>query len=300
MDMNLQQLKILVLISKHKNLTKVAEILNLKQPTVTFHMKKLEQFAEVPLFEMKHKRVLLTHAGDALAHYANRIVTWVEEAEQVLDDYRHYRKGKIMIGASNTPATYFLPKLLGRMQQAYPHVQIYVKVNNSPQIVEMIKEFEIDLGLAAEHQIDDPELEIIPLLEDELGLVMRPDHPFAQEEQIHPERLRNEKWIVREKDSASRRMYEKWALQHQFNIRENMELGATEAIKQAVIHRFGIAILSRLAVTEELNEGKLIYKKIPSTELTRGIFLIYNRNRYITPVIRDFIQLFKQQADKQQ
>lgn len=294
--MNLQQLKIMVLIAEHKKITAVAEVMNLKQPTVTFHMKKLEQYAGLPLFVMKHKKVFITDAGNALLHYARRIVSWADEAELVLDDYRQLKKGKVTIGASNTPAIYFLPKLIGKMQELYPHIDISLHVQNSPQIVDMLKNFEIDFGMAAEHHIDDPDLIAKPLYEDELGLVMPPAHPLGKADPIPVGSLSEERWILREKGSASRRMMEEWAMQHHMEFKATLELGATEAIKQAVMAKLGISILSRLAVNKEVSEGTLVFKKLPSPLLTRNIFLIYNRNRFITPLIRNFISFFEQHA----
>lgn len=284
--MNLQQLKVLVLLAKHKKLTAVAEILNIKQPTVTFHMKKLEETAGV----------MLTDAGEALFHYASRIVAWAEEAEQVLTDYRHFKKGTVIIGASNTPATYFLPRLLGDMQKAYPFVQISLQVKNSPQILDMLNRFEIDFGIIAEYQVEDPELIATPLAEDEMVIVLYPNHRLAQYEQIPLDFLRNERFILREKGSASRRMSEEWAVSNDFQFQINMELGATEAIKQSIMAELGISILSRMAVTREIAEGKLAFKKIPPPVLTRHMYLVYNRNRFLTPIVQDFIEFFQQQS----
>ncbi|MCZ8511537.1 LysR substrate-binding domain-containing protein [Paenibacillus filicis] len=290
---NLQQLKILVLLAEHKKLTVVAGLLNIKQPSVTFHMKKLEQAAGVPLFIQRHKLIFLTEEGKALHHFASRIVSWTEEAQQVLSDYAHFKKGKIIVGSSNTPATYFLPKLLGKMREVYPEVNIIVQVKNSPQIVDMVKKFEIDFGLVAENKIVDPDLVITPLVNDELGLVVYPGHRLADVEKIGPEHLQNEYWILRDQDSSSRRMMEVWAGQQLIESKGDIELGTTEAIKRAVICRLGISLLSRLAVEDEVRNGQLIYKSLDSGLLSRGIFFIYNKNRFMTPIVEEFIGFFE-------
>jgi DNA-binding transcriptional LysR family regulator len=289
----LQQLRIVVLLAEYKKLTAVAARLNIKQPSVSFHMKKLEQEAGVPLFIHRHKLILFTEEGKALLHYAARIVSWSEEAEQVLSDYAQSKLGKIVIGSSNTPATYLLPKLLGKMREVYPEVNIVLQIKNTPQIVDMVKKFEINFGLVAENKIDDPELVITPLVDDELGLVVYPDHPLAQTEVIGPELLQNEKWILRDQDSSSRRMMEIWSGQYQIDGKGGMELGTTEAIKRAVICRLGISVLSRLAVEDEVKNGQLIYKSLDSRTLSRSIFFIYHKNRFLTPIVKEFIHFFE-------
>jgi DNA-binding transcriptional LysR family regulator len=289
----LQQLKIVVLLAEYKKLTAVAALLNIKQPSVSFHMKKLEQAAGVPLFIHRHKLILFTEEGKALLHYASRIVSWSEEAQRMLSDYAQSKKGKIVIGSSNTPATYLLPKLLGKMREVYPEVNIVLQVENTPQIVDMLKRFEINFGLVAENKIDDPELVITPLVDDELGLVVYPDHPLAQAENIGPELLQNENWILRDKDSASHRMMEIWSGRYQIDSKTGMELGTTEAIKRAVNCRLGISVLSRLAVEDEVRNGQLVYKSLDSRILSRSIFFIYHKNRFITPMVKEFIHFFE-------
>ncbi|QHW33903.1 extracellular solute-binding protein [Paenibacillus rhizovicinus] len=175
------------------------------------------------IFIYKHKMVLLTEEGKALLHYATRIISWADEARQVLTDYAQFKIGKIVIGSSNTPATHFLPKLLGRMRELYPDVHIALQVKNSPQIVEMVRKFEIDFGLVAEYKVDDPKLECVPLIEDELGLVVYPGHALADAEAIEPGMLQNGYWILREQDSASRRMMETWIGQHHIKSRRRRQ-----------------------------------------------------------------------------
>jgi len=290
---NLQQLKILVLLARYKKVTAVAEKLKIKQPSVTFHMNKLEQSVGVPLFIRKHKRVFLTEDGKALLHYATRIILLSEEAEQVLTDYTQFKKGNITIGASNTPATYFLPQLLGKMRQAYPNVNIVIQVNNAPQIIEAVKNLEIDFGLVAEHAVNDPELVAIPLANDELGLVMHPDHPLAQKDQIEAGQLQQEVWVLRERNSASRRMMETWAAQNGIVCKKGLEFGTTEAIKRAIRCKLGISLLSRMAVEDEVNGGKLVFKRLNTETVNRSVFFIYSRNRFVTPIFQEYIRFFQ-------
>lgn len=291
--MNLQQLKILVLIAKHRKLTTVAQILKIKQPTVTFHMKKLEETSGVTLFRNHAKNIFLTDAGKALFHYASRIVSWVEEAEQTIYDYRQLKKGNILIGASNTSATYFIPHSLGQLQETYPNIHISLIVKNTPLALEKLKKFEIDFCIVAENEINDPDLVVYPLLQDELGLVLYPDHPFTKGDKFPLEYLRDERWILREKDSASRRMFEEWAIENEVELKVTMELGATEAIKKTVMSKLGISILSYLTICEEVQNKQLVFKQIPSPILTRNIFLVYNRNQFITPIVQGFIDFYK-------
>ncbi len=288
----LQQLRILTLIAKYATVSGAAKQLQLKQPTVSFHMRKLEESAGVGLFEMKQKRVFLTDAGRALLAYAVRIVSWTDDAGQVMRDYRQHRRGKLAIGASNTPATYVLPQFLERMRTVLSDVRFDLQVRNSPEIIDMIKACEIDFGIIADHDIHDPDLEAVPLLDDEMGLVLHPVHPLAGANRITAAMLRGERWIVREKSSASRRMFDQWENYHDLGGNERMELGSTESIKKVVRAQQGVAILSGLAVMEEVAEKKLVFRSLDSPFMKRKIYLIYMKNRYLSPLSSKVIGFF--------
>lgn len=295
----LQQFVVLKLIAQYGTITSVAEHMNLRQPTVTFHMKKLEEHAAVRLFEHKHKRVFLTETGQALLAHATRIVKLTEEVEQMLDDYRTYRRGKIIIGASNTPATYILPTWLHEIRTIFPKIQIGLQVRNAPAIIDMVSRFEIDFGLIGEQtlHISNSVLNAYPLMNDELGLTFHPNHPFSMIDPIPTDLLEKQQWILREKDSSSRRMFEQWAMHKGIAWEPNMELDSTETIKRAVISRLGVALLSHMAVREEIQEGKLLFRSIDSRLLYRKIFFVYHRNRFMTPLIENVIQFFLDKAE---
>ncbi|SES02249.1 DNA-binding transcriptional regulator, LysR family [Gracilibacillus ureilyticus] len=297
--MNIQQLKILVLIEKHKRLTTVAQILKIKQPTVSFHMKKLEEVTSVTLFHQHSGGVFLTDAGKTLYRYARRIVMWLEEAGEQMYDYRENSRGSVKIGASNTAATYYLVDLLAGLHEKYPNVHIKTIVKNTPIILHQLKNYELDFGLVADRNITDPDIIVKPLIEDELGLVMPIGHPLAHHKLINKEIFKYQNWILREKDSSSRIMIDEWAVEQDIELKAFLELGATEAIKKAVQSNIGISILSRLSVKDEIDNKKLVYKELNSSILKRNIFIVYNRHHQITPIVKLLVDYFQNEPEGQ-
>ncbi|WP_164215241.1 LysR family transcriptional regulator [Virgibacillus sp. YIM 98842] len=295
--MNLQQLKILVLIEEHKQVTAVANMLEIKQPTVTFHMKKLEESAGVPLFHQHHRKVFLTDAGRKLYDYAKRIVIWLEEAEGQMYEYREMNKGRVLIGASNTAATYFLMDGIGVLHKKFPNVHISLEVENTPLILKKLKNYALDFAIVAAHGISDPEYMAFPLMKDELGVVMNADHPLAELDELSVEMLQDQKWILREKDSSSRRMIDRWQSEMKVELDVKLELGSTEAIKKAIQSNLGLSILSKLSMLSEIKSNRLIYKEIGSPLLKRNIFLVHHRDAQKTPMVKQFVDYFRERGD---
>lgn len=296
--LNYKQLKIFVLVCKHHHLQQVADIMGCKQPTVTFHLKKLEELAGVPLFKHQHKFFSLTDAGQELLTYAQQIVRLTDDAMWLLNDYKQHKKGAITIGSSHTPAIYYIPNLLSLLLDKYTFIQPKLKVSgNSPQIITLLKEFEIDLGLITDTAFHDPELTAIPVTKDELGLVIHPDHPFAEKDAISLMNMlpmNRTPLLLREKGSSSRQLFDDWAASQSIYYTSYMELGSTEVIKQAVRSNIGVAPLSNLAVVQEVKEKQLLFRSIDRNRLTRNVYLAYHKHRRLTPTMKEYINVFQE------
>ena len=138
--MNLQQFKVFVLTVELKKLYLVAQKLGITQPTVTFHLNKLQEELGLALFHTKSYHVIkLTEAGEAFYHYASQIHSLSEEASSTMDVYRGTAAGVLAIGSTHTPATYLLPPFLKQLKLNYPGLSILMDVRPAAYILEKLK-----------------------------------------------------------------------------------------------------------------------------------------------------------------
>jgi len=290
--MNIQQLKVFVAAVAHKNLTEVANQLGLKQPTVSFHIKKLEQDTGIELFMKYHRQFRLTDAGKALLPYAERIVTLFERAGQTLSDYKSHRKGHIRIGSSYTPATYLLPPLLAGFSQSYPDISLQLTVKKADIIVDLVKNFDLDLGIVSHTPMEDEQIELRPLLADRLTLIFHPLHPLAAMEEVTMDDLRGLSFLVHEPGSTSRRLADAWAAENGMKLAVNMELGAIEPIKEAVSCGIGIGILPERSVLKEVKRGELAMKALPNYVNQRFICLAVRKETELPSIVGRLVHHF--------
>jgi len=254
----LQQLKVFVQTVQLGKLSVVAEQLNIKQPTVTFHLKSLQEKIGVPLFDdTQSKQWLLTDAGKDFYYYALKIVHLLEESEQVIDQYRNNKKGKLQLGASQITASYLLPPVLAQFQKENEEVYISLDVNKTPLIIDKVKSYELDLGIIAFGDLYDRDLSVERLIEDELVLVMHPEHPLGNQEIMAPEDLTNYPFLLLERQSVSHLLADKWMYANKIELNVKMEIGSIETIKAAVEIDSGLAILPKITVEKEQDEGRL-------------------------------------------
>ncbi|WP_217597682.1 LysR family transcriptional regulator [Cohnella sp. GbtcB17] len=274
--MNPQQLRVFMQAADGRSLTEVAAALGLKQPTVTFHLQKLEQSAGISLFRKQAGRVRLTDAGEALLPYAAKISALLDEASQLMADYREQGRGRLKIGASYTPATYFLPAYLAEFQMQYPLALPTLTVKQAGDALALLESFEIDVAVVSLSEEPYPELNVIPLGEDPLTLAFAPFHPLASGK-IGIEDLQGQSFLVHEGGSTSRRLSERWAADNGLNWQIRMELGAIETIKEAVKHGMGIGILPRRSARREELSGELVLRELPGKVSVRRICLVYRK-----------------------
>lgn len=289
--MNLSKLTIIVLIAKYKKVTDVAKAMGIKQPTVTFHMKSLEEEFGVQLFEMRTGKVLLTDAGTALLHYASKIQALSQETYRVLGEYRNMGKGSLKIGASYVPGTYILPELISQFSEDYPGIKFQLLIKPAPAIRSMLLDHSIDVGFISSQPFDDIELYQQHICDDELVVVLAPSHPLASHAALDPDMIARESFIFHGTDSTTRQMTEQWAAKYNIELQVSMELDSLEAIKRAVMLGKGISFISRIAVEDDVSRGSLTILPLPDSRNNRSIYVCYHRERWLSAQMRTFLDM---------
>lgn len=231
--MNLMKLQIIELIDQLHHMTSVAEVLGIKQPTVTFHMKSLEEELGVRLFEARSGKTFLTEAGQALLHYSVKINALAREARRVAGEFDTLYRGTLLIGASYVPATYLLPSILHAFSQEFPGIRMALSVKPSPVIREMLIRHEIDLGVISSEPFTEPALQAESLITDDLVLICSPKHPLARKTQLNMEEISKTPFALHGSESSTRRLTERWFGQQGLQLRNTIEVDSLEAIKQA-------------------------------------------------------------------
>ncbi|GLX69424.1 LysR family transcriptional regulator [Paenibacillus glycanilyticus] len=297
--MNLQQLRVFAHAARLSTLTEVAAELSLKQPTVSFHLKKLEEALGVELFYKHPRQLRLTDAGQTLLPYAKRICALLDESSQLMMEIRDQGRGQLKIGASYIPATYFLPPYLAAFQADHDKVIPQLTVKQAGTVIKLLREFEIDVAVVSLIVRPQEDLEIIPLADDDLKLVLPFNHHLAHQETITVDDLRTESFLLHEHGSTSRELSELWARDNGLEWKIGMELGAIETIKESVKYGIGIGILPWRSVKREVEGKELVLRELPGKVQQRHICLAFRKADILAYHVRSFIQFMKHSCQKE-
>src|SRR5215212_10794509 len=194
------QLECFLAVARLGNLSRAAEEMFLTQPTLTARLKALEEEVGDQLFVRTSRGMRLTEAGKEFLPYAERSVVSFEEGRRRLEELRGASGGRLVLGASPGVGTYALPGLLERFTAAYPQVSVSVRTGHSEDILEMVLKEEVQLGLARE--MEHPEVESRPLYEDELVLVVDPQHQFTEKGSAEIAEVGREQLIMFDRSSS--------------------------------------------------------------------------------------------------
>src|SRR5947209_1730561 len=192
-----QRMRVFLAVANNLSFSHAAEELSISQPGVTFHIKAVEREYGVGLFERVGKRLYLTDAGRTLADYVLRLSLIEEEARVALEELKGLESGFLVVGASATIGIYLLPEIVGEFRKRHPGIKVSLRVGNKRHTIERLLRNELDFGLVAS-PVDEPVLVNEPYLDDELVVIVSPQHRFALERIVYPGELRRETFLVRE------------------------------------------------------------------------------------------------------
>jgi DNA-binding transcriptional LysR family regulator len=288
--MDARQLEIFVKVAELGSFSRAAEALFLTQPTVSEHIRGLEEELGVRLLDRLGRGAAPTKAGQLLLGYARRILELHREARQALDQFQGRMSGELVVAASTIPGEYVLPALIGRFKEKYPDISISLLIGDTQRVVEWILEGRAELAVAG-GQIDHRALEYRELMPDELVLVVSAAHPWHGKKIATLEEVRAEPLIVRERGSGSRHALEKALAEVGLDLSDFRvvgEMGSTQAIKQGVKAGVGISLISKRAVAEECQHGTLHCVKVKDLRFSRAFYLVTSTTRTRSPLAETF------------
>lgn len=293
--MDLHRLDVFCKVVELKSFTKAADSVFLSQPTISEHIRSLEESVGERLIDRLGREVLPTQAGKLLYTYAKKILRLRDEAVQVLENYSGKLAGHLYIGASTIPGTYILPKFIGAFKKRHSATEITLNISNSRKVTENVVQGITEFGLIGATW-NEPSLVWQELFSDELMLVVYPEHPFAKLPMVNPQQLEGEPLIFRERDSGTRRVTNEILEGHLdlSLLKVVAEMGSTEAVRQSIKAHIGVSILSRFAVEDDLRYGTLVAVPLKGVRLTRPLFMVSRKNRQFSPICAAFLDFLKE------
>ncbi len=257
--MTLEQLRIFVAVAERQHVTRAAEALNLTQSAASAAIAALEARHGSNLFNRVGRGIELTETGRIFLDEARAVLARADLAEQRLAELAGLKRGRLLIQASQTIASYWLPRRLVDFRRAYPGIEIRLSVGNTADAAKAVNTGVAELGFI-EGPIESSQLKVTEVARDQLIVVVAADHPWATRRKLSAEDLVQGEWVLREPGSGTRSVFEDALAQlgvpaSALNI--VIELPTNEAVRAAVEAGMGATALSASAAVSSLEAGLL-------------------------------------------
>jgi DNA-binding transcriptional LysR family regulator len=295
---DLRRLEVFAKVAELGSFSRAAEALFLTQPTVSEHIRALEDELGLPLLDRLGRGAVPTPAGQLLLGYARRILALSREARQAIEQFQGRMSGHLTVGGSTIPGEYVLPALIGSFKAKYPDILISLLVGSSRQVSEWVEEGRVELGVVGARPTS-RSLNARTLMADELVVVVPAGHPWAGLETVTLADVKTQPLVLRERGSGSREALERALGEVGADLsgfRIAGEMGSTQAVKQAVRAGVGIALISRRAVADECRAGLVSCLKVADLKVARSFFLITHRDRTRSPLAQAFLEFVESES----
>ncbi len=302
--MDINQLEVLVTVAQEQSFSRAARALHRTQPAVSQAIRRLEVELGEPLFDRSSKDGTLTAAGRVLHEFAQQMLNLRQGAHTAIKELKDLHRGKLLLSANEYTVMYLLP-VLPIFRARHPHIKVEVKRSLASRIPSEILGREFEIGVVS-YKPSDSSIASVPVMTDELALIVAPDHPLANKATnketdagvVSVKELGAESFIAHNVSSPYREKVVSTFAKHKTPLNISMEMPTLEAIKRLVEQGMGVALVPRLTAQIEIARKQVVALTVREMRLERGIHLIYRKGATLSHAARAFLTVAREKRSE--
>jgi DNA-binding transcriptional LysR family regulator len=288
--MDIHKLRVFTSVFKNRSFSKASEALHLTQPTISNHIKALEDEFACKLFDRMGRTIIPTKEAEVLYGKATEIIEKADALKEALGQLKKETTGELVIGASTIPGVYLMPRIMKEFQKKFPAISFQILIADSGGVIDSISRHELLLGIVGA-KLGNDQIDYTPFVEDELIVVSAPLK--TEKSSITLKELVALPMVYREEGSGTRREVEKFLESEGISF-DHMKIagifGSTDAVKQAVKAGLGVSILSKFSVADELEHKLLEEIKLTDIHMKRNFYIVTHKKRTLTRLYDLFLK----------
>lgn len=282
--MDLDQLRYFLRVAERQNFTRAAEDLGISQPALSRAIQKLEEELGQPMFERKSRSVVLTDAGKLLQSRARQVLTIIEDTQaEITDDGQ---SGRVRVGAIPTVAPYFLPEVLRSFSREHPKATLIVQENTTDVLLKSCTQGEIDLAILA-LPVPAKYLEVEELFEEELLLVLPPEHPLVQQDKIRLCDVEPFPFVLLDEAHCLSGNIISFCRQRSFQPVAVERTSQLTMVQELVSLSHGVSLIPAMARARDQSDRR-VYRSFAGRKPTRTIAVAWNPYRFQSRLVQAF------------
>ena len=290
--MNLNPLNTLIVVAKHRSISRASEELYRTPPAITKQIKTLEKEYGIQIFEKKAKRRILTEDGKKLLNYANRLIDLANESKEAFSGDHGRVTGLLKIATIFAVGVYILPKLIRSFSDKYPDPDVNIELNNSDNVIRAVKRHDANFGFVGK-KLEDPLISFHLFYRDRICLVTGATQSIKKKKMTWKE-VEGLTFIRRERGSDIRDATDLWLKERSISLRAKMELNDTEAIKECLKCGIGFSLLPQSTIQNDVESGFIRAVSVPHLNLSQHYYICHYSDKSFSQPERVFLKFLFQ------
>lgn len=292
--MDFKELGSFVAVCEYGNFSKAAEKLYISQPTISMHIKLLEDELNTKLFKRSTKSLVMTKAGSELYNFSVKVLKLKNDFFKIWD--KGY-DNVIKIGASSIPSAYLLPELISDFKKINSDVEFDIIQGDSSDVLDLLKDFIIEIGLIG-MEVNDKKIVCKHFYKDKM-VVVTPNNNYFKKLKSSLDDIKNifkENYILREEGSGTRLAGDKILNDLGVDPQELKivaRVKSQESLINLVESGIGISVVSKKSILNEEKDGKVLTFDLPNNINARNLNVIYYETSVKKKIIKEFINFIK-------
>lgn len=294
---DIRQLEMFRAVAEEGGFTRAAQRLHVSQSAISRQVKLLEEELGGLLLRRTGKGATVTGPGELLLKAANRIRRDMQDVLWEISATHAAQRGLVRLAGGMTVCLYILPRLLKAFHTRHKEVELHVTSGTAEGIVRMIRNHQVDLGLLT-LPIVAADLEVQPVLKEEMVVVTAPRHPLTRTRSVEPRHLGRYPLVLFEAGSNTRKVLDQLFLEEEIPINVAMETENVEIIKAMVASGLGVSLIPYAAIAQDARRGRFAWARVRGRQLIRETGWVYLKSDAVPRAVREVVRLFDQMKDQ--
>jgi DNA-binding transcriptional LysR family regulator len=295
--MDVRQLEMFRAVAEEGSFTRAAQRLHVSQSAVSRQVKLLEEELGGLLLHRGGNGVALTGPGELVLKAANRVQRDLQDVVWQLSENQKLQRGLLRLGGGMTVCLYILPRLLKKFRSRFKQVELHVASGTSEAILRLLRNHQVDLGLLTLPVVA-TDLEVLPVLKEEMVVVMAPRHPLARARSVEPRQLGRFPLILFESGSNTRKVVDQFFVEEEIPTQVAMETENVEIIKAMVASGLGISVVPYAAIAKDVRSERFAWARVRGRRLYRETGWVYLKSDHLPRPVPEMLRVFEEMKNE--
>lgn len=287
-DMDFEQLRTFLQVSRLKSFSRAAEKLGMTQPAISAQIRSLEKEIGARLFDREGGKVTFTAAGRLFEPFAEHCLQCQSHIALAVNELYRSARGEVAVSASEATSLYVLPPVLAQYKRLYTRVNLNIVRAEHSRSLESVLNRVVEFAVVST-PVKDPRLNVHVIHRDDIVLAVAPTHPFARQEVVRFDDLLQYPLLLL-KQGRQRNQINNLFHAHDANPRIAMEVDSSELLKRLICSELGMGFLPRANVLDDVHAGLLKAVNVEGLRLQRELALVYRKDRTLTHAANAFLE----------